>query len=684
MNNKQEFIKNKIIQFLKDNYLIIGYVILTIFYELLGVSVTFHKFWIRDPRILFLYVGIVTTVLFLIRNQLVRYIGSSIMLLFTGILNILFIVVYEMTGTIFDYSMLKLRNDAMGIIESLPINFIFFSIYSITYALYLVFGFKFIKKFPLKKTGNIIVALKSVVLIVLFLLNFFIIQSLDKKENDINEVDRLYGTKEEGYTQLGISSTVFNAFYKGWFYSDIELGDSKDVEDFIYSSISKNTKEANPNNIDRSNYNVITILAETLEWFSFMQDENNYPNGFHFQDPNILSKELYPNLYRLYNESIVMDNFHSREKTDISENLSIIGSYPTNVYINYDYPNNTNPMTVPNVLKTLDPSILCKSYHNGERNYYNRNVSHLSLGFEEFIDAETMEEKYNMPNWIPKSERNLDKDMIDKCKEDMFPTDRRFYTYITTITMHGQFLHREGLEERGYYDIMDSFGFKEVEETNEDNVNQNLFRNYAVAAMEFDRAIGAIFDYLEETNLLEKTIIVVFGDHNAYYQGLSSYVKQITKPDHENYTNLYRVPLMIYVPNMEHQVIHKFCCTADIVPTIYDLLGINYFDNMYFGHSVFSQEESVLYSRAYDIFMTDNAYFANLNKIYYLRDGYGDDYMKDVEKRSVELLNKLGMTNRIFFNDFFGMTQLDSHQQLIKPFLATYQQKLREINQTNN
>ncbi len=672
--------KEKIISCLKENYLIIAYVLLTIFYELLGVCVTFHKFMIRDPRMLFIFIGLVVLTLLLIRNQFLRYIGCSVLLLFTGFLNILFILVYEMTGTVFDFSMLKLRNDAMGIIESLPINFTFFSIFGITYAIFLVFGYKFCKKVPLPKTNKVFIAIKSSLLLILFGLNIVVVYSLDKGGNDVQETDRLYGNKEEGYTQLGITSSVFNAFYDGWFFSNIELGDTKDIESFIYDENHIYRGSPKTSKVDRSNYNVITILGETLEWFSFMQDEEIYPNGFHFENKEVL-KELYPNLYRLYDESIVMDNFHSREKTDISENLSIIGSYPTKVYINYDYPNNTNPMTVPSVLKTLDPNILCKSYHDGERNYYNRNEFHPSLGMEEFIDAQTMEEKYGMYNWIPKSERNLDGDMIDACKEDMFPTDQRFYTYITTISMHGQFLHRKGFENKGYYDLMDSYGLTEIEETNQEAMNHNLFRNYAVAALEFDDAIGKILDYLEEKDLLDHTIIAVFGDHNAYYQGLSSYVKDIEYPTHPNYTNLFRVPFMIRVPDMEHEVIHKFCCTADIVPSLFDLLGIDFYENLYFGHSVFSDTESVLYSRAYDVFMTDKMYFTNLNKIQYLKEGYGDEYIHDVEERSKELLTKLGYINRIFHNDFFGISEMNEKQQVIQPYLKTFEEKIKKINE---
>lgn len=64
------------------------------------------------------------------------------------------------------------------------------------------------------------------------------------------------------------------------------------------------------------------------------------------------------------------------------------------------------------------------------------------------------------------------------------------------------------------------------------------------AAMELDKAVGEIFDYLENTKdkngvpLIENTIVVLFGDHNAYYYELSDYIKDL--PDTDTGAPLYR------------------------------------------------------------------------------------------------------------------------------------------------
>ena len=173
--------------------------------------------------------------------------------------------------------------------------------------------------------------------------------------------------------------------------------------------------------------------------------------------------------------------------------------------------------------------------------------------------------------------------------------------------------------------------------------------------MDFDKAIGIMLDYLDENGLADKTLITLFGDHNVYYQGVSNYVKNISGTSAPNYCELYRVPVMIKVGNQSlgNPVINKFTCVSDIYPTILDLLGITMFSNLNYGVSVFSEEQSILYSRAYDKFMTDKVYFNTLNRLIYLAPGTDDGYIDTVERTATKLLDKISHVNRIFAYDYF-------------------------------
>lgn len=658
--------KEKILTYFKTNYIPYLFAFAAILIELTAVFVTSGKFYIRSPWLYFTILAAFTFVQFFIPSNKIRHVYSSIVLALFFACDLVFVVIYDMTGTIFDFSMFKLRSDAMAIVEKVQINFAFVAVSGIILSSFIVFGripAAFVPKPTITFKAKIVVpCLLSAMIIVHSTLVFF---SVKKEEDDVLLLGKLYEKNESVYSDKGVIGNFASELYQGLFRKT-KAGDLKEIEDFIYKKVSDDNV---PRFGQAKGYNVVTILAESFEWFSFMRDESAFPNG-HKADEQIL-RQLYPNLYEFYDHSVAMTNFHSREKTDISENLSVVGNYPLDYYLNYDYPQNNIAYSLPNVMDDLY-GVSSVSFHNGTNTFYNRNV-YLpgAVGFGSFVSSEQMAGEF-MTDYTEVNELNLDSEMIAACKEQMFPTDRRFNTYITTITTHGQYSYRENLEK--YYDIIDSYGILPLsDELDAASQNANTFRYYVAAAMELDRAVGMITDYLDEKGLTDNTLIVIFGDHNTYYQSLSNYVKDIylnTETD-KNVTDLYRVPLMIKIGKGEESTVtvDKFTCTADILPTIMSLLGIRYYENLYYGHSVFSDEESVLYSRAYDVFMTDKIYFSTLNNIKYISPDVDKTYYDGIEQRSIRLLEKISFVNRIFAGDFFRGAK---EEQFIM--------KMREIN----
>ncbi|MFQ6724029.1 MAG: LTA synthase family protein [Clostridia bacterium] len=743
-------------RFIKSNILIWVYFALALIIELTAVFVTSDKFYIRSPLI-FLFVQLLMVLILLsISSNKVRHIVASILLVTFMIIDIVFIVIFEMTETIFDYGMFNLRNDGMAILESVPINFTFFAISMLIISLYIVFGGRYARhaQKPVSIKWWTIPSAISVITCLGMTLYF------NNRNFESDVTDKLYRASEASYAEYGIIGNFLNEFVKGSFFSHVKLGDEQQLEDFIYNT--DNIYQTNFESDDE--YNVVTILVESLEWYGFMQDFSLFTNGYNidyskytdsqgqnYTDAEQILRELYPNLYNFYDSSIVLSNFYSREKTDIAENLSLLGSYPTNAYINYDFPDNVSATSMASVLKVLDNDISCNYFHNGGSSFYNRSKYMKAIGFDSCTTTEQMKDM-GMTDYSAKGERNLDTDMIEVCADQMFPTDQRFYTYITTITMHGQYTYRDNLAKRGYYDKLAQYGITKMSGDSFEAFNHNNFYYYTACVMEFDNALGKIMNELSTrengngTKLIDNTIICLFGDHNTYYSSLSNYVKDIDNVKDDNYTNLFRVPCMIKTPNMAqvrvrartgvvndyveelvekypemkdedivnialermHEryvvektdagtrlVVKKFMCTADIMPTLLDLLGINVYGNLYFGHSAFDLKESVMYSRAYDMFITDNMYFVSLNNIKYMRKDnpelnndvalkYADikfydseEHLIEVEIEAKKLLNKLSACNRIFYNDYWARTNISDNTKTNADILN---QKLKEIN----
>ena len=730
----------KFVRFLKANFIIWAFLGLSVLIELTGVCITSGKFFIANPLMFFSILSLFAGLLFTVKNQRARYWCAFVLLMAVFVIDLVFIVVYDMTGSTFDYSMLKLRNDAMATIESIPVNFLFVAVAGFGISAYMILAHYYIKIAP-KPQKLLPVGVTAAVLAVVVGLHGVLVYLSNYKYNPSDLSYKLYSGKSASYSDSGIVGNFVEEMYKGAFFSKVDLGDENELISYVYAS--QNDPDV-PYFGAAEDYNVITILGETFEWFSFMHEfadgegneivPNAFPSGYdkYFdrmengpktkQERQAFLRALFPNLYRLYDTSVACMNHHAREKTDISENQSIIGNYPTGCYINYDYPKNTIPYSVPNMMQSLY-GVQSKSFHNGEYDFYNRNIHHENaLGFSQFMGSEDIAEAYPeyftdyKAKWL---EHNLDTEMMLACKEQMFPTDRRFNTYITSISMHGKYFYRRNLKPR-YKELFDN-GFasaffsqktvdalyerdedgndlwsdlpiytdkplgidarKEYEETyglshkEEEKVQKlldtdEIFFYYVAATLEFDDALGIMFDYLENTvsdvtgkPLMDNTLIVLFGDHNAYYQGLGDEVKNLYlgEKSGRNYTDLFRVPLLIHIGNTGiNDRIYKFTTTTDIVPTILDLLGARYYNNLYYGNNVFdTARESILYSRAYNLFITDKLYFSSLNNIRYRSPDVDESYLAAVKDKALDLLDKTSHVNRIFYYDYLSNDRAD-------------------------
>ena len=645
--------KDSVKKFLHTNCLILVYLALAFLIDLTGVCVTSGKFYIRNPLMFLTVIGMLAVVAAFISSQKARFVFLSVVLSVLYLMDVVFIVIYDMTGTMFEFSMLSLKHDAMNIVESVPINFAFSFVSLSLLTGWFIFGTYIQKTLPAPARGRGRLVAQSAVMAAVLLVHGLTIGFTDfSKARAL--VDKIYESSENAYVDYGIIGNFTTEMYGGLLSRTTPL-DEEDIAgltDFIYAETSPETEYTGA----AEGYNVVTVLCESFEWFSFMADLADYPNGFGCTEETL--RALYPNLYEFYDNSVVATNFHALEKTDISENLSIIGNYPLEAFINYAYPENTLPYSLPNVLKNLY-GVSSNSFHDGTNTFYNRNVHHVNaLGFDSFTSSEAMGFDTDEPGHL--GEANRDGEMIRSCADEMFPTDRRFNTYITTISMHGQYTYRENF--RHYYDKLDEYGLMPLYEgLDAESQAANALRYYCAAAMELDDAVGEIMKELrtrttaDGTPLIDKTLVVLFGDHYAYYQQVTNYTKDIYNSKADNYTELYRIPFMIRIGDRKGQTrIDKFACTADILPTILDLLGIRYYSNLYYGHSLFDPEESILYSRAYDKFITDKIVFVSINNPVYAAPDVDEVYMADIEQRARKIMTKTENVMNIFRHDFFA------------------------------
>lgn len=84
-----------------------------------------------------------------------------------------------------------------------------------------------------------------------------------------------------------------------------------------------------------------------------------------------------------------------------------------------------------------------------------------------------------------------------------------------------------------------------------------------------DASLKVLFDFLENQGFMDRTIIVVTGDH-----GEALGEKGEETHSYYAYNNTIHIPLMLYIPGTNGVFIHENVCHADIFPTLCDLLGV--------------------------------------------------------------------------------------------------------------
>jgi phosphoglycerol transferase MdoB-like AlkP superfamily enzyme len=114
---------------------------------------------------------------------------------------------------------------------------------------------------------------------------------------------------------------------------------------------------------------------------------------------------------------------------------------------------------------------------------------------------------------------------------------------------------------------------------------------YYACNIELDRALELLLDQLDEAGILENTAIVLSGDHYPYgleWEGLDA-LNEIAGHTLERNFELYKTTLIMWSGDMEEPVpVSRYCSPIDILPTISNLMGIEYDSRLLMGRDIFS------------------------------------------------------------------------------------------------
>ena len=300
-------------------------------------------------------------------------------------------------------------------------------------------------------------------------------------------------------------------------------------------------------------YNLITICAESFcPWF--------------------ISEELTPTLYKLSHTGIIFDNYYGtfQSVTTNGEYTLCMGLYPDMSRTKTDSSFNvagTNylPFCLGNALK--DKGYQTWGYHDYIGDFYNRNITHANMGYTFKAADSGLDMKIDWPS--------SDLEMMEASVDDYLSSKEPFHAYYMTFSGHYQYNWDNAMSDKNRDAVRDLPYSEPV-------------KAYIACNLELENALTYLMERLEQAGVANKTCIVLTNDHYPYGLTEEEY-NELAGQTLDTTFEKYRNSFICYVPGLsENIVVDEYCSTADILPTLLNLFGVDYDSRLLAGADVLS------------------------------------------------------------------------------------------------
>lgn len=389
--------------------------------------------------------------------------------------------------------------------------------------------------------------------------------------------------------------------------------------------------------------NVIVIHAESMQTF---------PMNLKFND-----QEVTPNMNKLASEGIFFSNFYSQvgvgtsSDAEFTFNTSLMPSTSGTVFVNYF---NRTYVSIPQLLK--EKGYYTYSMHGNTGDFWNRNTMHKNLGYDKFYskDSYVIDETIG----LGLSDKSFFSQSVEIMKEVKENEEEPFYTLLITLTNHTPFSDLELIDE--FPTTIDvQIGNQTI---TREYLNNTTMGNYLRSVHYADEAIGEFIEKLDKEGLLENTVLIIYGDHDARleyndYNLLYNYdpiSDRILTEEDEGYVtyNKYTYELDKKVPFIVWTKDQSFNLTVDtpmgmidVLPTIGNMLGIE--SPYQLGTDIFSIEEDNMVVFIDGSFLTSKIYYnGSKGELYFINNNEPiiEDYIKqhvDKSSKIIEISNNI-------------------------------------------
>ncbi len=365
--------------------------------------------------------------------------------------------------------------------------------------------------------------------------------------------------------------------------------------------------------------------------------------------PYCIDPVLTPTLYKMYEEGIQFTNYYNpmwSVSTLDGEYAGLCGMIPKQgVWSLVQSADNDMSYAPGNFFKRLGYNTY--AWHNHTWTYYERDESHPNLGYTyrgvgNGLDLE--------PLW-PKS----DNEMIEQTVSD-FIDKEPFHVYYLTVSGHMPYSQFGNAMSERHWDVYS------------DDIS-NEARAYLACNYEIELAMTTLLDQLQEAGILDRTLIVLNPDHHPYALRHSTYEEIAGHPLDETF-DVYKSVLLFYHEGIEPERVDKYCCSLDILPTIYNYMGVPYESRLLSGRDIFSDEEGLvcLLGKSW---ITDYGTYDALSNVFTLHEGITLEIPEDlyVTRVNREVMLRFQTAELVLDCDYYcDLISNDTWIKLIKPY----------------
>lgn len=372
--------------------------------------------------------------------------------------------------------------------------------------------------------------------------------------------------------------------------------------------------------------NVIVIHAESLQGFNL---------GLSFN-----GEEVTPNINKLANTGIYFNNFYAQVGVGTSSDseftyaTSLLPANNGTVFVNYA---NNKFKTVQNMMH--DKGYYVFSMHGNVGDFWNRDIMHLNMGYDKFYSRSSfvIDEEYG----LGLSDKSFFRQVVPMIKDINNTLNKPYYGTLITLTNHTPW---KEVDEYSDYDLSSSVEI-DGEAIVRDYLEEKVLGRYIKAVHYMDEAIGQFIQDMDKEGLLDNTIIVIYGDHDAridkkqydYMYNYDPVSDRVLTPDDPGYKefNNYdyelnrKVPFIIWSKDMDKGIeIDTPMGMIDAAPTLGNMLGI--YNKYALGRDVMNLKKGdgiVVFKDG--SYITDKIYYsAKNNEAYAITSGViEDDYI---------------------------------------------------------